>query len=87
MWGCNFYSDIPYVRSLFPYGFFSLLIWVVIIIASIFVLTMILKRVRNPKERIVRDSEDSMEFLKIRYAKGEIGHEDYIKMKKILCQS
>ena len=56
----------------------------VIIIASIFALTMILKRIRNSKESIVRDSEDSLEFLKFRYAKGEIGHEAYIKMKKIL---
>lgn len=87
MWGCNLYTDIPFVRSLFSYGFFSLLIWVAIIIALVFALAMIFKRIRNPQESTVRDSKDSLEFLKIRYAKGEIGHEDYIKMKKILCQS
>ena len=86
MWGCNFYSDIPFVRSLLPYGFFSLLLWVALIIALVFVLTRIFRQSRNPREGIIRDSKDSLEFLKIRYAKGEIGHEDYIKMKQILSQ-
>jgi len=87
MWGCNFYSDMPFVRFLFPYGFYSLLFWVAILIALLFVLTMILRRTRNPREGNVRDSEDSLEFLKIRYAKGEIGYDDYIRMKQILSQS
>jgi uncharacterized membrane protein len=87
MWGCNFYSDIPFLRSLLPYGFFSLLLWVAIIIAMVFVLTRIFRQSRNPRASTVRDSKDSLEFLKIRYAKGEIGHEDYIKMKQILSQS
>ena len=87
MWGCNFYSDIPFVRSLLPYGFFSLLLWVALIIALVFVLTRIFRQSRNLRASTVRDSEDSLEFLKIRYAKGEIGHEDYIKMKQILSQS
>jgi uncharacterized membrane protein len=86
MWGCNFYSDIPFLRSLLPYGFFSLLLWVAIIIAMVFVLTRIFRQSRNPRASTVRDSKDSLEFLKIRYAKGEIGHKDYIKMKQILSQ-
>ena len=87
MWGCNFYSDIPFVRSLLPYGFFSLLLWVAIIIVLVFLLTRIYRQFRNPREGIIRDNRDSLEFLKIRYAKGEIGHEDYIRMKQILSQS
>lgn len=87
MWGCNFISDVPFVKSLLPYGFFSLLIWVVIIIALVFLLTRIFRQTRNPREGNIRDSKDSLEFLKIRYAKGEIGHEDYVKMKQILSQS
>jgi uncharacterized membrane protein len=86
MWGCNFFSDIPFVRSLLPYGFFSLLLWVALIIALVFVLTRIFRQSRNLRASTVRDSEDSLKFLKIRYAKGEIGHEDYIKMKQILSQ-
>ena len=87
MWGCNFYSDIPLIRSLLPYGFFSLLIWVAIIIALVFVLTRIFRQARSSREGYIRDNEDSLEFLKIRYAKGEIGHEDYVRMKQILSQS
>ena len=87
MWGCNFYSDIPIVRSLLPYGFFSLLLWAALIIALVFVLTRIFRQSRNPREGNIRDSKDSLEFLKIRYAKGEIDHEDYIRMKQILSQS
>ncbi len=87
MWGCNYYSDIPFIRHLFPYGFFSLLIWVAIIMALVFVVTMIFRRTGNRRMSTVRDNEDSLEFLKIRYAKGEIGREDYIKMKQTLSQS
>jgi len=36
---------------------------------------------------MVHDSEDSLEFLKIRYAKGEINHAEYAKMKSVLLQS
>jgi uncharacterized membrane protein len=60
---------------------------VAIIIAVVFLLTIILRPTRKPRASTVRDIEDSLEFLKIRYAKGEIGHEDYIKMKQILSQS
>ncbi len=87
MWNCNFYSDVPFVRSLLPYGFFSLLIWVAIIIALVFVITRIFRQTRNPREGNIRDSEDSLEFLKIRYAKGEIEHNEYIRMKQVLSQS
>jgi uncharacterized membrane protein len=64
-----------------------LLMWVAIIIAVVFLLTIIFRPTRKHRASTVRDSEDSLEFLKIRYAKGEIGHEDYIKMKQILSQS
>jgi uncharacterized membrane protein len=87
MWGCNFYSDIPFVRSLLPNGFISLLIWVVILMTLVFVLTRIFRQNRNSREGNIRDNEDSLHFLKIRYAKGEIGYEDYIRMKQILSQS
>lgn len=87
MWGCNFYSDMPFLRSLLPYGFFSLLIWVALIIAFVFVLTRIFRQSRSSRESNIRDNEDSLEFLKIRYAKGEIGHDDYVRMKQILSQS
>jgi uncharacterized membrane protein len=45
------------------------------------------KQTRNPREGNIRDNKDSLEFLKIRYAKGEIDHEDYVRMKQILSQS
>jgi putative membrane protein len=87
MWGCNLYSDMPFVGSLFSNGFFSLLLWVAIILTLVFVLIRIFRQTRNSTEGNIRDSEDSLEFLKIRYAKGEIGHEDYIRMKQILPRS
>ena len=87
MWGCNFYSDIPFVSYLFPNGLSSLLMWAAIIIALVFVLTRIFRQTGNTREGNIRDSKDSLEFLKIRYAKGEIGQEEYIKMKQILSRS
>ncbi|MEJ2427901.1 MAG: SHOCT domain-containing protein [Deltaproteobacteria bacterium] len=64
-----------------------MLIWVLIILA-LFYLAMKLFRALNleqPKKN--RDNFDSLEILKMRYARGEISHEDYLTMKETLRQS
>ncbi|MEJ2364238.1 MAG: SHOCT domain-containing protein [Deltaproteobacteria bacterium] len=64
-----------------------MLIWVLIILA-LFYLAMKLFRALNleqPKKN--RDNFDSLEILKMRYARGEISHEDYLTMKETLRRS
>ena len=86
MWGCNYYSEIPWLRYFFSHGIFSLLIWGLLIFILVFLLTRIFKSNGNTPEKTFRDRDDSLEILKIRYAKGEIAQDDFNKMKQILSQ-
>ena len=64
-----------------------MLIWVLIILALVY-LGMKLFRVFNLEQtKQNRDNLDSFEILKMRYARGEISHEDYLTMKETLRQS
>jgi len=42
---------------------------------------------KSNKTGQLRDKNDSLEILKIRYAKGEIHQDEYVKMKSVLLQS
>lgn len=84
MWGCYYYFDLPFIRSILQLGSYSLLIWIAIIIALMLGTIRMVKRFRNSGEVNYRDNRDSLEFLKIRYAKGEIDHKQFLKMKQIL---
>ena len=64
-----------------------MLIWVLLILA-LFYLAMKLFRAFNLEQtKQNRDNLDSFEILKMRYARGEISHEDYLAMKETLRQS
>ena len=64
-----------------------MLIWVLLILA-LFYLAMKLFRAFNLEQtKQNRDNLDSFEILKMRYARGEISHEDYLTMKETLRQS
>jgi putative membrane protein len=77
MWGCGVNSFLPWG------GFLSLLIWIVIILALVLVVVKIFKSLNG--DSVSRsDRNDSLDILKVRFAKGEITQEEYVKMKKIL---
>ena len=64
-----------------------MLIGVLIILALLY-LGIKLFRVLNLEQTTQnRDRLDSFEILKMRYARGEISHEDYLTMKETLKQS
>lgn len=78
MWRCGFNSILPWGG-----GFLSLLIWAVIILALILVIVKIFQHLSV--DRTYRnDRNDSMDILRVRFARGEITQEEYMKMKKIL---
>jgi putative membrane protein len=87
MWHYGAFPHYSWMGSFFSGGIVSMLIWVLIILA-LFYLAMKLFRALNleqPKKN--RDNFDSLEILKMRYARGEISHEDYLTMKETLRQS
>lgn len=59
-------------------GIFMLIIGVIIIVGGFFLIRMLMNRSKS----IVRNSENAaLEILKQRYARGEISHEEFEKMK------
>ena len=60
----------------------------VLIILALLYLGIKLFRVLNLEQTTQnRDRLDSFEILKMRYARGEISHEDYLTMKETLKES
>jgi putative membrane protein len=52
----------------------------VLLLAAVIIAAVILFRMASPKKK----DDGSLELLKLRYAKGEISEEEYLKMKKVL---
>lgn len=84
MLGCNYYGNIPFIGFLFSRGIFSLIFWSLIVFAIIFFIKTVSRKNEQPKESITTDRNDSLEILKMRYAKGEINNEEFNKMKQVL---
>ena len=84
MWGCNFNGDIPFLGHFFSHGTFSLLFWCVVLALVVVLIAKILgKRPRVSNN----DQIDSLELLKLRFAKGEIDKDEFLRIKQILTQS
>lgn len=84
MWGCYYNGGVPILGYFFSNGLFSLLFWIVLGAIAIILITKLFKKI--PEHYSGDDRKDSMEILKIRYAKGEIGTEEFLRMKQILTQ-
>ena len=64
-----------------------MLIWVLIILALFYLAMKLFRALNLEQTKQNRDNLDSFEILKMRYARGEISHEDYLTMKETLRQS
>jgi len=71
----------------FPGGIVSMLIWVLIFLALVYLGIKFFRALTSEQTKQNRDNFDSFEILKMRYARGEISHEDYLTMKETLRQS
>ena len=85
MWGCNFNGNIPFLGYFFSHGLFSLLIWGVILALLVVLISKVLGK-RSVKASN-HDQIDSLELLKIRFAKGQIDKDEFLRMRQILSQS
>lgn len=61
------------------YGGFMLIFWILLIVGIVFFIKWIVQQSSSDK---VRPKESASEILKKRYAKGEIGKEEFEKKKK-----
>ncbi len=64
-----------------------MLIWVLIFLVLVYLGIKLFRALTSEQTKQNRDNFDSFEILKMRYARGEISHEDYLAMKETLRQS
>jgi putative membrane protein len=84
MWKCANFPFFSGMGGILPGGIFSILLWVLIILALVFLATKVFKSMKDGPNSVNKDRNDSFEMLKLRYAKGEINQNEYFKMKKTL---
>lgn len=73
--------------GVFPGGVLSLLLWGSIIFALVYLALKLRGSLRSHEAGKNRDTMDSLEILKVRYARGELNREEYAKMKETLSGS
>ena len=84
MMGCEYYTNMPFIGFLFSRGIPSLIFFSLIIFAIFIFIKKLSQNSERQKELIATDRNDSLEILKVRYAKGEINSEEFNKMKQVL---
>jgi putative membrane protein len=87
MWRYGYSPHYSWMGSFFPGGIVSMLMWVLIILALVYLAIKLFRALKSEQIEQNRDRFDSFEILKMRYARGEISHEDYLTMKETLKQS
>ena len=87
MWECANFPFFSGMGGIFPGAIFSILLWGLIIVAIVFFATKVFKSTKAGQNSVNKDRNDSLEMLKLRYAKGDINRDEYFKMKDILLQS
>ncbi|MBW2015088.1 MAG: SHOCT domain-containing protein [Deltaproteobacteria bacterium] len=82
MWGCDyipFLGGSRWTGGFFPGGILYMMVWGLVVLLFVYAAVRIFKAVTA--------GIDSLAILKARFAKGEISHEEFNKMKQILSQS
>jgi uncharacterized membrane protein len=87
MWRYGHFPHYSWMGSFFSGTIVSMLIWVLIILALVYLGIKLFRALSSEKIKQNRDNLDSFEILKMRYARGEISHADYLTMKDTLKQS
>jgi len=90
MWGCDYITFLGGSRwtgGFFPGGILYMVVWGLVVLLFVYAAIRIFKAITADKYGSQRDRIDSLAILKARFAKGEISHEEFNKMKQILSQS
>ena len=85
MWNCNLGFPLAHGGWLLGHGPLGLLLHFLLAIVFVYVLIRIGQAIfvgRGAR----RDSSDSLEILRVRFARGEISAEEYQRMREILSR-
>jgi putative membrane protein len=86
MWGCNYFPYFSLQGGFYPGGLFSILLWGLLIMLLVFLVLKLIGSKRLNRTGPGKDREDSMDILKVRYAKGEISKDEFFKMQNVLLR-
>ena len=69
-----------------PGSLLSPLLWGLVVVLIVFLAIRIFKSQTHGPQGTSRDRSDSEAILKVRFAKGEISREEFVKMRQVLSQ-
>lgn len=87
MMGCDYFPFSSWMGGGFVGGIFSIFLWGLIIVVFVFLTIKLVGSIKSTETIQYRDRIDSVGILKMRYAKGEINRDEYVKLRDILLQS
>ncbi|MBW6452384.1 MAG: hypothetical protein K0A92_01200 [Methyloprofundus sp.] len=77
MWNCNF--GPPFIH----YGMVGMVINIMMLVAILYIVVLIVRALFS-KTQPNRDTRDSLEIIRHKYASGQITEQEYLRMKEIL---
>lgn len=83
MWNCNWSFPLAHGGWLLGHGPFGLLLYLLLAILFVYALIRIGRGI-FARGGAHKDSSDSLEILRARFARGEISAEEYQRMREIL---
>jgi putative membrane protein len=87
MMGCDYLPFSSWMGGGFAGGIFSLLFWGLIILLLVLLAIKLFGSIKSNQTGSFCDKNDSLVILQMRYARGEITQDQYVKMKDVLLQS
>ena len=88
MWGCDYGPMLRgWWNGFFPGSIFSLLLCGLIVVLVVFFTIRIFRSQKDGRRGPAQDRFDSEAILKTRFAKGEISHEEFVRMRETLSQT
>lgn len=84
MWGCSYMPYFSWAGRFFPGWIFSILFWGLIVLLFVMLAIKLVGYLRSGKTGNDKDQYDSLSILKMRYARGEISDEEFVRMKNTL---
>ena len=76
MWGCNWGAP-------FPYSFVGILVNILMVVTIVYIVVLTVRSLLS-RNKGNKDTVDSLDIVKQKYARGEISEKEYLRIKDIL---
>jgi putative membrane protein len=87
MGGCDFLTYFSGPGGFFAGGMAPFLVWGLVIVFLVYLAVKLFGGMTTSRAGGKKDKDDSLEILNMRFARGEISREEYLKMRELLGQS